>query len=106
MISISEEATRRRLEKQNREQIEAIRKQLETSENRLRETLILKKSLYQDYETQSKELKLLQRKNNDLIEENKKLVSKIESLTRISNGPTALYDNDNHISTNVATLTK
>ena len=57
-MSISEEAIRRKVEKQYRDQVDALRKQLDISETRLKESIILKKTLYHDYEKQGKELKL------------------------------------------------
>ena len=108
MVSVSEEATRRRLEKQHREQMDALRKQLDTAENRLRESLILKKTLYQDYESQGKELKLQQRKNHDIMEDNKKLQNKLDAMIRLGGSVNVTHDKESvtPLPSSVATLTQ
>lgn len=108
IASVSEEATRRKLEKQHREQMDACRKQLETAENRLRESLILKKTLYHDYECQGKELKLQQRKNSDLMDENKKLQSKLDAMIRLGGSVNTTKDKESvtPLPSSVAALTQ
>jgi chromosome segregation ATPase len=70
--------------KYNKETIDSLILQLETSNKQLEECNNQKKRLQNNYDTKSKEIRSFKEKNEELQNENTKLINKIESSNRIS----------------------